>query len=133
MGVVLSEPTPEQRAAIAQYRDEGRIAEYGAEYVEHEKAAGRLPGGCSWVSEWVAMTFGWNENGGCYIEPATGGHIAHLWNELPDGRIFDGTADQFVIRRDGEVGVDPDGIRIVPGNDPRYDATCERPVGHEIG
>src|SRR4029079_4094957 len=76
VGVVLSEPTPEQRAAIAQYRDEGRIAEYGAEYVEHEKAAGRLPAGCWGVSEGVAMTFGWNENGGCYIEPATGGHIA---------------------------------------------------------
>jgi hypothetical protein len=76
------------------------------------------------MSEEIAIRFGFEENGGCYVTPA--GHIDHLWNMLPDGSILDATADQFVAV-DGQEKTDipGDGIRVVASGDIRYDASCE--------
>lgn len=76
---------------------------------------------CSVMSEVMNQWFGWEMDGGCYASDAfkEGHHIAHVWNILPDGRIIDTTADQF---REGDT---PDGIRVVPGDDPRYMGWCE--------
>lgn len=107
--------TPAIRRALVVERTEGRIDEYGPAMLAEYAAHGKVPGGCSWMSETIARVYGWHENGGCYVTPE--GHIAHMWNDLPGGLILDATADQF-----GEPG---DGIRVVPGDDPRYDATCD--------
>lgn len=117
----MSEPDAAAREAIVVYRQEGRMESYGHVI----DADGAIPGGCSWMSEWVDGEYGYRQTGGCYLkdpysmagESGTE-HIAHLWNILPDGRILDTTADQFF---EGDV----DGIRITAGDDPRYDPTCD--------
>lgn len=110
----MSEPDAAAREAIVVYRQEGRMECYGHVI----DADGAIPGGCSWMSEWVDGEYGYRQTGGCYIAKPGAPHIAHLWNILPDGRILDTTADQFF---EGVV----EGIRITDGDDPRYDATCD--------
>jgi hypothetical protein len=118
----VSEPTEEQLVALVASRTEGRLVEYGWRPGD----PGRIPGGCAWMSEEIGLDYGWSADGGCYVvgseqdadEMHAGvPHAAHCWNRLPDGRIFDATADQF-----GEPG---HGIRIAPADDPRYVATCD--------
>jgi hypothetical protein len=72
-------------------------------------------GGCWLVTEELERRYGWPAVGGCWLN-FEGVHFSHVWNILPDGRIFDATADQF--------GQAAPGIRIVRGTDRRYTTTC---------
>ena len=131
MGVGLSAA---DRAHLVEYRTEGRLEEYGAVMIARYAADGLVPGGCAWMSEYVWGLLGYDEAGGCYV--TAGGHAAHLWNVLPDGRILDTTADQFAAPAYGERDIPADGVRIVAGDDRRYDASCDgedRPGVKHIG
>lgn len=75
-------------------------------------------GACHFVAETMHRAYGWEVVHGC-AESDWGYHIDHVWNRLPDGTIFDGTADQFDGYRFGsDLGV------VVAADHPRYIEDC---------
>lgn len=67
---------------------------------------------CHVVTENLEAEYGWGRASVAYLSPA--GEVIcapHVINILPDGSLFDPTADQF-----GEG----DDIRLIPPDDPRY-------------
>lgn len=73
---------------------------------------GREYGMCHEVSEFIEQTLGLERACGTYC--AQNGDViccGHFWNILPDGSIFDATADRF------EEGYD---IRTIPPTDPEF-------------
>jgi hypothetical protein len=92
-------PTKSDLADIMKYRHEIRCEE-------------RNGGQCGWVAEYIHHHFGWPIVSGTYCndadEPICNGHV---WNILPDGAIFDSTADQLGMGHD---------FKIVPKSDPDF-------------
>lgn len=72
----------------------------------------RNGGQCGFVAEYIMDKFGWESVSGTYCndsdEPICDGHV---WNILPDGAIFDSTADQLGMGHD---------MKIVPPSDPDF-------------
>lgn len=73
-------------------------------------------GGCGYISQVVERRCGLSVRSGCYVLE-DGTHVEHRWNVMPDGRIFDATADQF-----GET--EHFGIRLTTSDDARYAPDC---------
>lgn len=69
-------------------------------------------GQCGWVAEYCMDKYGWPMIGGTYCNDADEPVCCdHVWNQLPDGAIFDPTADQMGLGFD---------MRIVELTDPDY-------------
>jgi len=95
----IHRPTAEDIADIRRMRHEIRC----------EEGAG---GQCGWVAEYCENTYGWEKVGGTYCNDADEPICCdHVWCLLPDGAIFDPTADQMGLGYD---------MRIVEPNDPDY-------------
>ena len=76
-------------------------------------------GACHFVSEALHRAYGWDVVKGC-ADSRYGLHIPHVWNRLPDGSIFDGTADQF----DGYLPGSDLGV-VVAQDHERYHEDCD--------
>jgi len=96
---IKTRPTSKDIADIGNFRHKVRCEE-------------RNGGQCGFVAEYIADKFGWGAVSGTYCndadEPIC---IGHVWNVLPDGAIFDSTADQLGMGHD---------MKIVPKNDPDF-------------
>lgn len=81
---------------------------------------------CSVVSERLKAMFPHHLGvvNGRYVPPEEDGlGYGHTWNTLPDGRIFDATADQFTCgpQHAGDASCDDaEDIIVAPRGDPRY-------------
>ena len=80
--------------------------------VRHEiRCAERAGGQCGWVCEYCAHRWGWECYSGVFCNEKGEPCIDHVWCVLPDGSIFDPTADQL------GMGFD---MRIVAPTDPDF-------------
>lgn len=61
----------------------------------HQKRLAGCWGACFEVACFIEQCYGWRRVDGVYALPDGRPVFLHSWNAMPDGRLLDGTADQF--------------------------------------